>query len=168
MAEQVKLVVLADTDEAFTIIARLDHIGDHTNTFGDNGGEPDGNSFMRPATDLPEDILAALVESGSAYVVDGWEEGGYHGSEGEQERMDDHAKDWSGYSGNNELFYVANEPAPSIEDLIAKELDDEDIQAWHDGAAATEHVADLIDRWHRPFSIWGSRSGPEPLTVELL
>lgn len=126
MAEQVKLVVLADVDEALSIIETMtrEEIGGgeglyyvkegQAGIFGDNGGECDGNADMRPAAELPAEVLAALVAAGAAQIVEGWYEKSYNGSDAEQERMAEYAEEWSGYGADGKLFYLADEPAPAL------------------------------------------------------
>lgn len=117
MADRIKLVVLADAEEAFAL---LDEVSDYeagdsgAGVFGDNGGDPDGDAWIQDARALKDTEIKVLVSAGLAQVVEGWYEKGYDGSDAARDRMAEHADEWCGYSGNRELYYIANDPAPVL------------------------------------------------------
>lgn len=58
---------------------------------------------------------------------------------------------------------VADAVVATQEGYILETLTDEDVEAWHSGAGS-ETITSLIERFG-VFEVWGSRQGPEPLTI---
>lgn len=76
--------------------------------FGDNGGEPDGPSWMAPADDFtPEEIDAIVPRFG--YITTGYEVDGYDGSDEDRARMKALSDfRWCGYSSRDIAYYIAD------------------------------------------------------------
>lgn len=73
--------------------------------FDDNGGEPDGPSWMAPAADFsPEEIDAIIPRFG--YITTGYEIDGYDGSDEARAMMKALSEfRWCGYSSRDVAYY---------------------------------------------------------------
>jgi hypothetical protein len=56
-----------------------------------------------------------------------------------------------------------------LENFIATNLSDEDIEAWHNGELTynTEGMSQALNKYGLEIEIWGSRIRPEPLTIKI-
>ena len=59
-------------------------------------------------------------------------------------------------------------PEHNATQFVEDNLSDEDIEAWHNEQRATQNVTDLLDALKLEcIQIWGSRNGPESLSINL-
>ncbi len=74
--------------------------------FDDNGGEPDGPSWMAPAADFSPEEIDAIVAGRLGYVAVGYEVDGYDGSNEARAMMKALSEfRWCGYSSRDVAYY---------------------------------------------------------------
>jgi len=98
---KVKLLRLIDAPKAYEIL------GEKAGLFGDNGGDSDGDEYLRNTSEFDVQEINLLTDAGVAEVVDGYEVYPYTESA-------DHYVDWSGYSSGGIAFCLAKETADMI------------------------------------------------------
>jgi hypothetical protein len=99
--EKVELVELTDSDKAFEMM------DEYAGVYGDNGGEPDGQLWLAENNDLPEELIAKLVEAGVAEKVSGWKVEPYTES--------NNYNGYCGYTSRNTAYTLTEETAIAIQ-----------------------------------------------------
>jgi hypothetical protein len=85
-------------------------LGEDAYQFGDNGGDPDGPSYYRPADGFDAGDVDSIVSAHLGHVEYGWREEGYTGSDADRQRMAEIAPNrWCGYSSDRELYYITKD-----------------------------------------------------------
>lgn len=77
-------------------------LGEYAGLFGDNGGEPDGPSYYRPATDFPQELIDQLVSAKVGYIQTGYETSLNSFSDIDLKNI----KGWCGYQCDNIVFFT--------------------------------------------------------------
>jgi hypothetical protein len=103
------IVIYPDTAwEAWVIL------GGDVRWFGDNYEDPDGPIYCRPARLFDDKVIDALRARRLGHVESGWHKDDYHAHKHERDRMHAAAPEkWCGYSLTGDLYYIADEPAPT-------------------------------------------------------
>uniref|UniRef100_UPI0032208947 hypothetical protein n=1 Tax=Thermogutta sp. TaxID=1962930 RepID=UPI0032208947 len=67
--------------------------------FGDNGGDPDGNAWLRPVEEFPPELVSTLLREGVARLVTGYAHPYLPGKKHPPHRR------WCGYQAEGVYFY---------------------------------------------------------------
>lgn len=70
--EDVKLVEVYNLEAATDIMEAYEQVHNYAGLFGDNGGEPDGDSYFCEETDMPDELIEKLEAAGVAERKSGW------------------------------------------------------------------------------------------------
>jgi hypothetical protein len=95
--KMIKLLHITRPEEAWEIL------DESAGLFGDNGGQPDGNAFLRPIDDFEPEEVEKVVSTGVAEVVEGEED--------DYPRCYHHQKPngavlWCGYQTDRDVYYI--------------------------------------------------------------
>jgi hypothetical protein len=100
-ARMIDVVIVDDIDGAMALIREAD--GGFP--FDDNGGEPDGPSWIVEPGDLGR-ALNPVIERGLGRVVRGVAVDGYRGTDEERARLNEQFSQWCGFSSRNVAYGI--------------------------------------------------------------
>lgn len=116
------LQITSNEDEVFEIL------GSHAGEFGDNGGDPDGDAWLSPVSLFPDDVVATVVASENALVVDGHEAD--YAPEPWHEVMDQFAsgEEWCGYQHSSKAYFLNAADARLCQATHDAWMEDDDVE----------------------------------------
>lgn len=127
--ESTKLLELTDHETAWEI---MDNFGEppdnqYAGSFGDNGGDPNGDAWYAEASDFPQKLIDLLVKENVARVFNGFSaEYNEHAVNEVMEQF--FSGSWCGYGCNQKAFFENESDARLCQKTYDEMLNDDDLE----------------------------------------